>query len=240
MMAFLYEIWIHWKLNVRSKEFLVHFYIVPFIFYLFIGGIFTAINPEAYRTLIPAMTVFGVTMGGVLGFPYSLVEFYGSENKKAYQAAHIPLWTAAAGNFLSSMLNLFLMSMLIFATAPLLFHAPLPQNPANYFITLILLIAASLGIGMVFGLFLKSASKLGMAAQLVFLPSVMLSGIMFSPAFLPGFLQSLGKLLPATWGYEAMCESEIRAGKLIPLLLIITGAALLSIWKLQRIKKNKG
>ena len=34
MKAMLYEIFLHMKLNVRSKELLVHYYIVPFIFYI--------------------------------------------------------------------------------------------------------------------------------------------------------------------------------------------------------------
>lgn len=88
MSAFLYEIALHWRLNMRSKEILVHFYLVPLVFYIFIGGVFTSIDPEAYKTIIQVMTVFGVTMGGVLGSPYPLIEFYGARTKKAYQVGH--------------------------------------------------------------------------------------------------------------------------------------------------------
>lgn len=75
MSAFIYEVILHWKLNLRSKEILVHFYVVPLLFYVFIGSIFTAIDSNAYKTIISVMTVFGISMGGLLGSPYPLVEF---------------------------------------------------------------------------------------------------------------------------------------------------------------------
>ena len=78
MKAMLYEIFLHMKLNVRSKELLVHYYIVPFIFYILMSSVFTSIMPDARLTLIQSMTVFSVTMGGVMGSPYPLIEFYAS------------------------------------------------------------------------------------------------------------------------------------------------------------------
>lgn len=236
MSAFLYGIGLHWKLNLRSKEILVHFYLVPLVFYLLLGGVFTSINPQAYQTLIPMMTVFGVTMGGVLGSPYPLIEFYGSEIKKAYQVGHIPLWTMVAGNYISGLLHLFLMSMIILVTGPLVFGAVIPASLPVYFAALLPLIAASLAVGTVFGLFFTSTSKMGMATQLVFLPSVMLSGIMFPVDLLPAALQYLGKLLPATWGFEAMCAAEWNGALLLPLGFILLLCAGLSVWRLRKLR----
>lgn len=235
MTAFLYEIILHLKLSIRSKELLVHFYIVPFIFYVFIGKIFTSIDPNSYKTIAAVMTVFAVTMGGVLGSPYPLVEFYGSENKKAYQVGHIPLWTMAVGNCICVFFHLFLVSMIIFATAPFLFDAPIPSNLTEYFITLILLIIASLCIGMLFGLFFQNASQMGMIGQLVFLPSIMLSGIMFPITMLPNALQKIGNIFPATWGFRSMCDDTLILGHIAPLLFVIVIASLISAWKLKRI-----
>lgn len=235
MSAFIYGVLLHFKLNLRSKEILVHYYIVPLIFYVFIGGIFTSINPESYKNIIAVMTVFGVTMCGILGSPYPLVEFYGSENRKAYQVGHIPLWTMAAGNFISSLVHLFIMSMVIYLTAPFLFNAELPASLPAYFTALLMLIVASLSVGMVFGLFFRSASKMGMAGQLVFLPSIMLSGIMFPTSMLPNILEQAGKAFPATWAFTAMCEASLNAVYLIPLLAITIIALGVSICKLNKI-----
>lgn len=235
MSAVFYEILLHWRLNLRSKEILVHFYVVPLIFYVFIGSIFTSIDPEAYKTIIPVMTVFGVSMGGLLGSPYPLIEFYGSDIKKSYKIGHIPLWTMAIGNFISSLLHLLIMSIIILITAPIIFNANLPQNLLIYFSSLLLLIVSSLSIGMIFGLFFKSSSKMGMATQIVFLPSIMLSGIMFSRTLLPEFLQYIGNIFPATWGFQLMCGDTLNINCIIPLLLIFLVTILISIYKLKGI-----
>ena len=113
MRVFIYQIGLNWKLNLRSKELLVHYYVVPLVFYLFIGGVFISILPDANKTIIQVMSVFAITMGGVLGSPYPLVEFYHSDIKKAYQVGKIPLWTIAASNFISGIMHLFVMSLII-------------------------------------------------------------------------------------------------------------------------------
>ena len=61
MRAFIYQIGLNWKLNLRSKELLVHYYVFPLVFYLFIGG-FISILPDADKTIIQVMSVFAITM----------------------------------------------------------------------------------------------------------------------------------------------------------------------------------
>ncbi|MEG2935885.1 MAG: ABC transporter permease, partial [Clostridium sp.] len=94
----LYGIMLQWKLDLRNKGVIVTYYVVPLVFFIFMGGIFTSIDPTAYKTLIPAMTVFWVTMGAMIGSPTPLVEVFRSEIKKGYSASGIPLWTIVVNN----------------------------------------------------------------------------------------------------------------------------------------------
>ena len=235
MGAFIYGIGLQWKLSIRNKEIFVIYYIVPLVFFLFMGGIFTSIIPDAYKTLIQSMTIFGVTMGGVLGSPTPLTEIYGTEIKKAYRAGNIPLWTAAAGNFISGFLHLFLMSMIIFFAAPILYDAVIPHNLPVYFLSLALLITANLSIGTVYGLFIKSTSKLGMVTQFVFLPSIMLSGIMVPVTMLPDILAYIGRIFPASWSFQAMSSSRLEMRTLVPVIIIICLLTAVSLWKIKKI-----
>lgn len=235
MSAFLYGVGLHLKLNLRNKEILIMYYIVPLFFFLFMGGVFTSIIPDANKTLIQSMTVFGVSMGGLLGGPVPLAEILGSDVKKAYRAGGVPLWSAAAGNFISGFLHLVLMSLIIFFAAPLIFKASVPQNLPFYFLSLALLIFSSMCIATVFGLFVKIISKLTLLCQIVYLPSVMLSGIMFPADMLPEALEIAGKIFPATWGFRAMCEQDANIKLILPLLLIITVLLIVSAVRLRRI-----
>lgn len=236
MSAFMYGVALQWKLDLRNKGILLTYYVVPLVFFGFMGGIFTSINPTAKETLIQSMTVFGVTMGAILGSPTPLVELYGSEIRKSYKVGGIPLWVAAANNFLSAFIHLFIMSLMIFFIAPIAFHAKMPENLSLYFISLSIFIMACLAVGTVLGLLFKSHSQLTMVSQLIFLPSIMVSGIMFPSSMLPKVLQSISKVFPATWGFKMMKQSNINFATVFPLLIIIAVTICLSIWRIVKLK----
>lgn len=219
-MGFLYGVALQWKLDLRNKEILMIYYMVPLLFFVFVGGIFSSINPIAYETLVQSMTIFGVTMGAILGTPIPLTEVFGSDIKKAYKVGGIPLWTAIVNNFISGFIHLSIMSVVIFILAPIIFDAKVPENIPLYFISLLIFIAVCLLVGTVLGLLVKSISKLTMTCQVIFLPSILLSGIMFPSDMLPKVLQIAGKVLPATWGYINMQCSNISDWNLWPLCLI--------------------
>jgi len=238
MGAFLYSVSLQWKLDIRNKEIFMTYYVVPLVFFAFMGGMFTSIDPNAYKTLIQSMTIFGITMGAFLGSPIPLVELYSSEMKKVYIVSGIPLWTSVITNFISGFIHLMFMSLVIFFIAPLVFDAAIPNNLVTYFMSLIIFIFTSLSVGTILGLLVNSVSKLTMVSQILFLPSIMLSGIMFPYDMLPKVLQHVGKIFPATWGYLSMREEVFVLTNILPFLLIIILAIVVSIFGLRRIRKE--
>lgn len=235
MSAFLYGVAIQWKLDIRNKGVLLTYYVIPLVFFAFMGSIFTSIDPAAKDTLIQSMTVFGVTMGAILGAPIPLLELYSSEIKKAYKVGGIPLWVASINNFISALIHLFIMSFVIFFIAPLAFEATIPSNIPLYFFSLTIFIIVCLAVGTVLGLSIKSTSKLTMASQFIFLPSIMLGGIMFPIDLLPKALVTVGKIFPATWGFKLMTNEVFDIKLLIPLVLILIASILISKYKLSKI-----
>jgi ABC-2 type transport system permease protein len=236
MSAFWYGVALQWRLDIRSRTMLITCYVVPLLFFAIMGGIFTSILPEATDTLIPSMTVMGVSMGALIGLPPTLVEIYASGIRKIYRANGVPLYLGLVSSWLSSFLHLMLMSAIIYATAPVLFGAALPANPLVYWATLALFVMVSLGVGGCLGLAVKSQAKLTMYSQMIFLPSIMLSGIMFSAALLPRFLRAVGMLFPASWGFRLMVDGGAALGNLWPLLLILAASILLCHLLLRRLQ----
>lgn len=235
MSAFLYGVVLQWKLDFRNKGVLLTYYVVPLVFFAFMGGIFSSINPTAKDTLIQSMTVFGVTMGAILGAPIPLVELYGSEIKKAYKVGGMPLWVASINNFISAFVHLFIMSLVIFIIAPLAFDAKIPPDLALYFLSLAIFIIVSLAVGTVLGLLIKNTSKLTMASQFIFLPSIMLAGIMFPVNMLPKVLENIGKIFPATWGFKLMTSEVFDVKLLISLVSILFVSTCISGYKMSKI-----
>lgn len=221
MGAFLYGIYLQWKLDIRSKTLLITCYIVPLLFFAIMGGIFTSVMPEARYTLIQSMTVFGVTMGALIGLPPSLVEIYSSDIKKVYKANGVPLYLGLVLTNISAYIHLFIMSIILYIAAPFAFNAEMPENPVLYFASLAIFIAVSLSIASIIGLAVKDQAKTSMVSIIIFLPSIMLSGIMFPIELLPKAFEIVGKIFPASWGYRVMADSTFQLENLLPLVAIL-------------------
>ena len=238
MNGFLYSLALQWKLDIRSKSLLVTYYIVPLIFFLLMGGIFTSVMPEMGSTLIQSMIVMSVSMGALLGLPPSLIETYGSDIKKIYKANGVPIHLGLVTMVFSAFLHLIMTCTVILLLAPILFKANLPSQLPLFFLALGNYIFVSLSIGSILGLTVKNQAKLTMIAQLVFLPSIMLSGIMFPSNLLPDFLQGIGRLFPAFWGYRLMLDHGFGLENLWYLILVSCISVMTCILLLNQQKSN--
>ena len=159
MKAFLYGIALQWKLDIRSKTLLITCYIVPLLFFGVMGSIFTSVMPDSKETLIQSMTIFGVTMGALIGVPPSLAEIYRSDVKKIYRANGVPLYLGIVSINISAFLHLWIMSAIICIAAPLAFDAGIPENSGLYLAGLAVFTAASLAIASIIGLAVKDPTK---------------------------------------------------------------------------------
>ena len=238
MNCFLYSLALQWKLDIRSKSLLVTFYIVPLIFFLIMGGIFTSVMPGMRTTLIQSMIVMSVSMGAFLGLPPSLVEIYGSDIKKIYNANGVPIYLGLLTMVFSAFVHLMMTCIVILLLAPILFKASLPTQLPIFLLSLTIYIIVSLSIGSILGLTLKNQAKLTMIAQLVFLPSIMLSGIMFPISLLPDFLQVIGHVFPAYWGYRLMLENGFSIENLLYMIFIFCIAVMTCILLLNKQKSE--
>ena len=163
------------------------------------GGIFTSVMPEARYTLIQSMTVFGVTMGALIGLPPSLVEIYSGDIKKVYKANGVPLYLGLVLTNISAYIHLFIMSIILYIAAPLAFNAEIPEKSGVVLCQPCYFYAVSLSIASIIGLAVKDQAKTSMVSIIVFLPSIMLSGIMFPINMLPETFEMAGKFFPASW-----------------------------------------
>ena len=236
MNGFLYGAALQWKLDLRSRTMLITCYAVPLLFFAVMGGIFTSIMPESKETLIQSMTVFAVTMGALIGLPPSLAEIYRSDVKNAYQANGVPLSSGLILTNISAFVHLLIMSFILYVIAPAAFDARTPDHPGTYFGALVILIAVSLSAASVIGLAVKDAANTSMFSILLFLPSIMLSGIMFPMELLPKPFEIAGKLFPAAWGYKLMTDGTFALQTLCPLCVIFLIMSALCAVLLKRIQ----
>ena len=140
---------------------------------------------------------------------------------------------------LSAFVHLIMTCMAIVLLAPILFkdkfyRINFPYSFSHWQSTF----SYRLSIGSILGLTVKNQAKLTMIAQLVFLPSIMLSGIMFPSNLLPGFLQAIGRLFPASWGYRLMLDHGFGLENLWYLILVSCISVMTCIFLLNQQKSN--
>jgi ABC-type multidrug transport system, permease component len=206
MKAFTTHLGIQLRLDMRDKGTLLTFYIIPLIFYAVMGTVFSSIMPEAKEALAASMTIFAVTMGAVLGLPPAMVSMRESGTLRAYRVCGVPGWSVLLAGASSALIHLAAVSLVIALSAPLLFGAGVPANLPAYIATLLLLIIVSIVIGLLVGVCAKTHPAAAILSQAVFLPSLLLSGIMFPAEMLPEPLLWLGKGFPASHAMQAFRE----------------------------------
>lgn len=236
MDAFLYGAGLQWKVDLRSRNVLIAMYVVPLLFLLIFGGVFTSVLPNGRETLLPMMTTFCLSMGALIGVPPAICQAYRPEIRSTYRVNGVPSWQSLAQILLAAFLHLLILAVLVFLLTPLCFQADPPESAGTYVAGVLLLSAASLGAASVIGLAVKDEAAASAVSIAVFLPSIMLSGIMFPADMLPEILQNIGEIFPATWGFRLMSAPQTEAEDVWPLILIICLCAAASAWLLRRLR----
>jgi ABC-2 type transport system permease protein len=233
MNAFLKHMLIQFKLGLRDKTLLVDFYLLPICFYLIMGGVMSSINPQFKQTLITSMIVFGVTMGALQGVSAPIAKLKESGTLRSYRVLGIPAPSVLLTEVLSTFLHVFFASVIILLTAPVFFKVDLPKNIPAFLVVLALFILATTAVG----IFVGAIAKMHMASMLsivIFVFSVMLSGMMFPSNMLPKALIYAGRILPATFAVQAFnglsfdLSTDINAGLSLVILVgfsIVFGSA---------------
>ncbi len=238
MKAFLYTLYLKTKLDLKSMDILITNYLVPLLFFGVMGAVFTSIMPESRTTLIPSMVIFSVTMGSLIGIPGSIMEYSQNDLRKSFKSAGIPMDAIVASSFISGFLNLSVVSCIIYFVSPLAFKSVVPENIWLFITGFSVFLTATLLLGILLGLYAKNSSKLTMYAQLIFLPSMMLSGIMFPADMLPKILEYAGYLLPATHGMNLLSSQALETNHFLVLSMSAIVLLVLIKLRLNRLKRE--
>ena len=203
MNAFINYFAFEFRTGIRNKTLLLMNYLFPLGFYLMMGFVMAEINPPFREDIIPAMVVFAILAATLLGIPDPLVNARENGIFRSYKINGIPSISILIIPALTTILHLLLVTILITATAPLLFNAPLPTNWLNFALIFTAMAFACGGISVLIGVVSPSSRMTVLWSQLVFVPSMMLGGLMLPYSMLPEAAGKIAQLLPATQAMNA-------------------------------------
>ena len=203
MSAFVTHFSFEFKTGIRNKTLLLMNYLFPLGFYFMMGAIMPGINPLFRDTMIPAMITFGILAATLLGLPDPLVNARESGIFRSYKINGVPAASILLIPGLTTGLHLAVVALVITFTAPLVFAAAMPGNGLNFFIVLIALSLACSGLGLLIGVVSPSTRLTVLYSQIIFIPSMILGGLMLPYSMLPAAAQNFAQLMPATHAMNA-------------------------------------
>jgi ABC-2 type transport system permease protein len=203
MTAFTNHTWIELRSSLRNRQLLFLTYAFPLAFYAMMGLIMTQINPLFTETMIPAMVIFAVMIGSLMGLPDPLVTARDAGIFRSYRIHGVPALNILSAPTLTTFLHLAIVTAIILATATPLFEAPAPLNWGWFLLVTVAATLAHAGLGVLIGVVSSSSRATLLWSQLIFLPSMLIGGLMMPFDFLPPGAQTFARLLPASHAMNA-------------------------------------
>lgn len=227
---------LQFKLDFRNKAALLVYYIVPLIFFLFMGSIMSKIVFDDQSNFLNSMILFALLMSSSLGFPAILHSVYQTDTIKIYRLSRIPTYIPLISQVISSLIHMSLVSLIMIMISPLIFKVRLEESMMIFLIEYLMIAFACLSIGCFIGIFLKKTTAVNAFGQLIFLPSLMLSGMMFPKVLLPLFLQKISVIFPISIGNIVLNDGYLSMSSLSILILISLFFYMISIIKIHKEK----
>ncbi len=189
--------------GIRDRTQLLMNYLFPLGLYGMLGFLMTELNPLFVETMIPAMIIIAILSSTILSLPNPLVTAREAGIFRSYKINGVPAISILTVPALTSILHIVIVAAIITVTAPLLFSAPTPVHWPGFILFFLLAAFAHAGLGMLISVISSSTRAVVLWSQLIFLPSMLIGGLMIPYSMLPGALGKVALLLPATHAMNA-------------------------------------
>lgn len=203
MTAFTNHFLFEFKTGLRNPSLMLVNYLLPLGFYAAMGFIMVAINPGYTELLLPSMIVFANMSGEILGLPNPIVADREAGIFRSYKINGIPALSILSMPALSTAIHGLIVSVIIGLTAVPLFDAARPENWLAIALVTLLTAFTFSTLGMLIGVISTSSGSVVLWSQLIYLPSILLGGMMIPTDIMPEAVQKLSGLLPSTYAMQA-------------------------------------
>jgi ABC-2 type transport system permease protein len=233
MKAFFTHFSFEFRTGLRDKNQFLLNYLFPLGLYLLLGSLMTQLNPLFRESLIPVMIIIATLSSTILGLPNPLVSARESGVYRSYKINGVPAFSILAIPALTTLLHVLIVAIIITISAPLLFDAPLPSDWVAFVMVFLLTAFTCAGLGMLISVISSNTSATVLWSQLIFLPSMLIGGLMIPFGTLPDILGKIALLLPTTHSINAFQQLAWNMGTSFSPTgswLILLASGILSVW----------
>lgn len=198
MKAFLHHLSYDLRTGFRDRSKLLMFYLFPLAVFALMAGLMTQINPFFKDTMVPGMILFAVMSAALLTLPGAMVGGRETGVFRSYRVNGVPSGALLAVPALGALAHMAVVGLVIVLAGTRVFGGTGPLRPAGFLAAGLLSYAAYAGLGALLGTAAGNQHGSILLAQLVYLPSILLGGLMMPASVLPEGVKRAALLLPAS------------------------------------------
>jgi ABC-2 type transport system permease protein len=198
MRAFLHHLAYDFKTGIRDKAKLLMYYLLPLVFFAFAGGLMTAVNPLFKGLMLPAMILFAVMSSSLLFLPSSLITARETGVFRSYRINGVPAGSILGVPVVSTAFHMTVVAVIIAIAGTGLFGGVAPTHLPGFILAGLLSYLAFAGIGTLIGVAAANDTASMLIAQCIYIPSILLGGLMMPASVLPSGFRRVALLLPAS------------------------------------------
>jgi ABC-2 type transport system permease protein len=230
MNAFLHHLAYDFRTGIRDRTQLLMNYLLPLVFFLLVSGLMASLNPGFRELMLPAMTLFAIMSSALLSLPALLVGARESGVFRSFRINGVPSASLLAIPPLGGLVHMVVVAAVIALAGPRLYGGALPASILGYAAAGALSYAAIAGIGALIGVAAANDRATMMVAQVVYIPSIILGGLMVPSAALTPALTRVSLLLPASHAMRLFTALGMAPGAgpfpWVSLVVLCSGAIL--------------
>jgi len=203
MTAFASHFTFEFKTGLRNPTLFFLNYLFPLGFYAMMGLVMTQINPMFKATMLPAMMTFAVMGSTILGMPGPLVDAREAGIFRSFKINGVPAFSILAVPIVTTMFHACIAAAIIGLTAGPLFKGAVPIHWASVVWITVLAAFACASLAALIGVVSANSRSTILLTQAIFLPSMLLGGLMIPVDILPATVQPIAGLLPTSHAMQA-------------------------------------
>jgi ABC-2 type transport system permease protein len=224
MSAFTHHLSYDLKTGVRDRSKLLMFYLFPFVFFFVVGGFMVQINPGFRQTMLPGMVLFAFMSSVLLSLPNGLVQARESGVFRSYRINGVPSASILAAPVIGALVHMVVVSLVIVFAGTRLYGGVPPASVPGFVAAALLSFLAYAGLGTLIGVAAGNANVSILISQLLYIPSILLGGIMVPASVMPPAFRRIGLLLPASHAMRVFTGLAYR-GSPQAASLVVLGAS---------------
>ncbi len=204
MTAFVQHFTFEFKTGLRNSTLLFMNYLFPLGVYAIMGLVMTQVNPFFTDTLLPAMIIFVILGGTLLGLPSPLVEAREAGIYRSFKINGVPAASIVAIPVLTTTFHALIAAGIVALTAVPVFGGVAPSRwwPIAGVAALTAFTCSALGA--LIGVVAANTRATTLLSQVIFLPSMLIGGMMMPLSILPESVQRFAGLLPSAHAMQAL------------------------------------